>query len=325
MDAADRQEAVQLVLAPSGEREKFYRFVIDPTGKTRLAGATGFIADPVHPLYGREDRSWQGDWSYSVRHEPDGARWVALVTLPHATLGAEAPAAGALWRGNFARTRALPAGESVQTFWSGDTTTRTVTDRNAFGEIRFAGAEGAAAKHPVQAMRERIYANTFEVPDAWRELSNPLPQPLGPWLFRIDPARQGEAQGWHQAGLDTALWSPIPVPAFWAETGVGDYVGHAWYRTGFDLPESWRGKTLRLLFGSVDEEAIVFVNGHKLKEHTAAATGLDAGQLWETPFEVEVPPEQLVYGGRNLLAVLIANETGHAGIWRPVLAQGVDR
>ena len=113
----------------------------------------------------------------------------------------------------------------------------------------------------------------------------------------------------------------MQVPAFWAETDAGDIQGYGWYRVAFTVPADWKGKTVRLLFGAVDEQAWVYVNGTLAGEHTAESEKVSALQLWDVPFAVEVKPELLTYGGTNVLAVRVHNSAMNGGIWRPVLAQ----
>lgn len=59
-EAAAKYEALEIVLDPFGMREKYYRFIAGPLPDSRYAGATGFIDDPLHPLFGLEDPAWAG-------------------------------------------------------------------------------------------------------------------------------------------------------------------------------------------------------------------------------------------------------------------------
>jgi beta-glucuronidase len=61
----------------------------------------------------------------------------------------------------------------------------------------------------------------------------------------------------------------VAVPASWNEqfAGMRDYLGPAWYRTGFALPWGWSGKRVRLRFGSVNYLADVWLNGAYLGRH----------------------------------------------------------
>jgi len=179
-------------------------------------------------------------------------------------------------------------------------------------------------QNSVREVREDLYRATFEVPDDWKNLPNPLPAPLGAWTFRKDPLDRGVKEGWYRTDVEGAGWLPMPVPAFWAETEVGDYVGYGWYRTTFHLPAEWQGKTLRLLFGSVDEQAWVYVNGQLVRQHTVESEGLRFEQLWELPFTAEVKPEYLRFGENNVLVVRVHNAVANGGIWRPVLGHAVE-
>jgi len=172
------------------------------------------------------------------------------------------------------------------------------------------------------AQREYWYhpymAPLFE--GAGKSLSNPLPEPLAGWTFRKDPDDRGVREGWYRDDADKRQWRPIKVPAFWPKTGEGDYLlGYGWCRATFTVPEDWRGKPLRLLFGAVDEQAWIYVNGQPVAEHTAESEGQHIDKLWDKPFAIEVKPEHLKYGAKNLLVVRVHNSAANGGIWKPVI------
>ena len=91
----------------------------------------------------------------------------------------------------------------------------------------------------------------------------------GRWLFRTDPDRRGEAAGWHGADMvDTSDWEGVAVPSTWqVAEKTADYLGEGWYRRGFEVPEDWRGRVVRIEFEAVFHTATVFVNGKKAGEH----------------------------------------------------------
>ena len=105
---------------------------------------------------------------------------------------------------------------------------------------------------------------------------------------------------------------------------MGNYQGHGWYRTTFTVPAAWKGKTLRLLFAAVDEQAWVYVNGKLVREHSEKSEGKSVNDLWEEPFTADVPPEGLNYGQANVLVVRVNNSIANGGIWRPVLGCAVE-
>jgi beta-galactosidase/beta-glucuronidase len=68
-------------------------------------------------------------------------------------------------------------------------------------------------------------------------------------------------------------------------------------------------KSLRLRFGGVDDNGVVFINGHKVISH----------QGWNMPFDAPLHP--YVKPGDNLVAVYVQNVDGPGGIWQPVELQ----
>jgi hypothetical protein len=89
------------------------------------------------------------------------------------------------------------------------------------------------------------------------------------------------------------------------------------------VPAEWKGRGLRLFFGSIDEQAWIYLNGRLVREHTESSEKKSYNELWEEAFTAEVPPAQLKYGEPNVLAVRVHNSTANGGIWRPVLGQAV--
>lgn len=118
----------------------------------------------------------------------------------------------------------------------------------------------------------------------------------GLWRFRLDPDDAGEREGW-QNGLTN--WRSIPVPASWQELfdDARNYVGTAWYETDFQIDPAWRGRALRLRFGSVVYRAKVWLNGKLLGEHRG-------GHL---PFVFDIGAAARL-GEANRLTVMVENK-----------------
>ena len=138
------------------------------------------------------------------------------------------------------------------------------------------------------------------------------------WKFRIDPDRVGTGQNWFAPGFDDSAWETLSVGRTWNAQGHKDYHGSAWYRTRVTVPEGFdRREHFWLLFGGADKEAIVYIDGRKAFEHTAAATGKGVNELWQEPFMFDARPH-LTPGREHVLAVRVDSEAFNGGLWRPV-------
>lgn len=92
-----------------------------------------------------------------------------------------------------------------------------------------------------------------------RYLSGHGPKDAVPWEFSVTQGRR--------AGERTTL----PVPSNWEQHGFGSYNygegpveksdEHGIYRTHFTVPETWKGRKVRIVFDGVMTDAAVTVNG----------------------------------------------------------------
>lgn len=145
-----------------------------------------------------------------------------------------------------------------------------------------------------------------------------LPVPWSAWLFRKDPEETGLQEQWYRSEISLEGWREIAVPAFWADTWVGDFQGYAWYRTTFKLPAGWKDLPLNLEFGAVDEQAWVYVNGRAVGEHTTTSEKMPFGSLWDRPFSITVPAEILLPGEENVLVIRVHNAVSNGGIHKEI-------
>lgn len=332
---SSNQDKIDLYLAPLGGRDITYRFTVGLKADSKQDAARGFIGEPLDPRYSRFDPDWNGDWKYESRLDADKHLWLGLITIPFKTMGVESPAAGSFWRGNFGRTHIAGGNRVERSLWSATASTKIMDDRNDFGELVFEAAvkdgqttpdnSAPPAKHALQELREKLYAATFAIPADWQKLSKTQPLPPDGWLFRADPLEVGLKDGWQRPDGSTVDWLKMRVPSFWAETeSVGKYVGYGWHRTTFKLPPDWKGHRIRILFGSVDEQAWVYLNGYLIREHTEKSENKSFNELWEMPFTADLPAEHLDFAGPNVLTIRVHNSAANGGIWRPVLVQGVE-
>ncbi|MFW5868791.1 MAG: DUF4838 domain-containing protein, partial [Armatimonadota bacterium] len=171
--------------------------------------------------------------------------------------------------------------------------------------------------------QRRVVKISDRYADAWAATVVP-PDAWGEWRFRADPDDVGVGERWY-ADEAAGEWTPIEVPGYWGDT-IGDYQGFGWYRTTLRMPEEWEEDTVALTFGSVDEQAWVYVNGGLVGEHTIESESTvdweaTIGELYSRAFTINVPVDQLRLGEENTLVVRVHNEKGAGGITGRVLVQ----
>lgn len=131
--------------------------------------------------------------------------------------------------------------------------------------------------------------------------------PAAGWRYRQDAKQEGHTRGWNATTVDPQGWHAIAIEEAWQPS----YVGLAWYRLTFELPERPEHLASELVFEGVDESAWVWINGSYVGGHDIGPAG------WNQPFRLDVTPE-LRWGATNTLAVRVLNSALAGGIWRPV-------
>ena len=170
-------------------------------------------------------------------------------------------------------------------------------------------ANGASAKRTVEA---GDLAAGLSITDE----TTPSMNLSGTWRFRPDPEPE-----FFQANFSDADWKSITVPSHWIMEGFESDKGTGGYRRHLQIPASFRGRRIKLLFDGVYSGAEVWLNGQRVGSHEGGFS----------PFELDVT-NAAHPGGDNLLAVLVRENTlsSHlddmssyanfplAGIFRPV-------
>ncbi|MBN1553151.1 MAG: DUF4838 domain-containing protein [Phycisphaerae bacterium] len=149
--------------------------------------------------------------------------------------------------------------------------------------------------------------------------------PIGPeCTFSPDPRNEGVAKKWFSVDCSDLEWSKIKcgLDGGWNQQGFKELTGVGWYRIRFAVPESLKQyKHVSLLVGAADEDAVLWLNGQKVFEHTCKSTGLAPMEIWNTPFIFPLGTN-LRIGGENVLAVRIFNREAMGGLWKPLYLVG---
>ncbi|WP_319480938.1 glycoside hydrolase family 2 TIM barrel-domain containing protein [uncultured Draconibacterium sp.] len=121
-------------------------------------------------------------------------------------------------------------------------------------------------------------------------------------------------------GRNSDEWSKIPVPSNWELQGFGTYnYGHDWtnediklgkehglYKHEFEVPRSWKGKTINIVFDGSMTDTQVKVNGKSAGE-------IHQGGFYRFKYDIS---KFLEYGQTNLLEVDVAKHSANESINR---------
>jgi len=126
------------------------------------------------------------------------------------------------------------------------------------------------------------------------------------WIKTIGFAPTDPGPSWTSSADGGTGWSDARVPAEWAATPIGSYIGIVEYRVTFSVPKSWIKKATVIELGPIDEMEIAWLNGNLI------GSQLNPSE-WTTPRVYAIPAGTLK-PGENILALRVANTSGLGGI-----------
>ncbi len=102
---------------------------------------------------------------------------------------------------------------------------------------------------------------------------------------------------------DDSTWEGLAVPSLFTDL--------QWTacRVRFTVPESWRGKRLRLYIAAVDDNDVTYLNGQQI--------GRTSG--WDEPRDYAIPEELMRFGAENVLTVMVQNVYAGGGLYKAPL------
>jgi hypothetical protein len=121
-------------------------------------------------------------------------------------------------------------------------------------------------------------------------------------------------------GRNSGKWTTIPVPSNWELQGFGTYnYGHDWrnkdlklgkehglYKHRFEVPASWKGKTVNIVFDGAMTDTKVTINGKSAGE-------MHQGGFYRFKYDIS---KLLKYGQLNLLEVDVAKHSANESVNR---------
>jgi hypothetical protein len=131
------------------------------------------------------------------------------------------------------------------------------------------------------------------------------------WHWRHDPENRGFMDHWYKEGSFETWPRMIRIDKPWTEQGEPD--GVAWYASRFDMPETGSAP-LVILFGAVDGDCDVFIDGAKVGEQKEPDS-----VTWNSPFHISLDGGLSAGGHRMVIRMEKRCEPDwNAGIYLPV-------
>ena len=131
-------DSVDMMIAPGRTRDVHYHFIWGEDPSSRYDEATGLIEDPLDPMYGKADMTWNGkSWKTESRRE--GGKWRTIATIPYSDFGVAAPKPGDSWFINVGRAAKTGDGRKEDTLllWSPNVESRSFSAPSAMGKLIF--------------------------------------------------------------------------------------------------------------------------------------------------------------------------------------------
>ena len=158
---------------------------------------------------------------------------------------------------------------------------------------------------------------------AWQTLN-------GPWDYAVTPRDASQPSSW-----DGRILVPFPIESRLSgvRRAVGDS-GRLWYHRTFRAPRLTGGGRLLLHFGAVDWDAVVWVNGRRIGEHTGGydpftfdvTDALEPGRVQDLVVSVWDPTDRGPQPrGKQVLRPRSIWYTAVTGIWQTVWLEPVPR
>jgi sialate O-acetylesterase len=121
-------------------------------------------------------------------------------------------------------------------------------------------------------------------------------------LRQKDEGYRNPLKPWSDSDVDTAGWSLMRVPGYWASTSLGAVNGVVWFRKEVNVPLSMVGHVARLILGRIVDADSVFVNG--------VFVGTTSYQY--PPRRYDLSPN-VIHEGRNTIVVRVISNSGKGG------------
>jgi hypothetical protein len=166
-------------------------------------------------------------------------------------------------------------------------------------ELKGRVAEGGVARVSLTEKGKEFFGKNLSLPNVRLD---------GEWLFA-----KGDKGGWSKMDFDDSSWQKVKLPDKWENhSGYIEDNVYGWYRKHVMIPADWKGKTLVLPLGKIDDCDETFFNGKEVG-HTGQMPP-EYESAYDKERRYEVPPKLVKWGGENVIAVRVYDTSGGGGI-----------
>ena len=127
------------------------------------------------------------------------------------------------------------------------------------------------------------------------------------WKFQTDRDTVGVKESWFGLQFDDRQWKVMRGGSIWENQGFPDYDGFAWYRKQISIPAKDLRQPLYCIFGGVDDEYDLYVNGTLAGHH-----GAPGSSVYSSLTSTDI--SKYVHAGDNLIALRVNDWGGGGGI-----------
>lgn len=138
-----QQESFEVFLSPDSSPDRILHFIFNPAENSTFDAENSLLIDPLSPLFGKDDKTWDAEWQCENNIDWEKGRWSAVVKIPFHSLGVSSTPTGETWRVNVARNHFHtekndhhPKQELY--LWSPNLETMSFQNRDCLGELVFA-------------------------------------------------------------------------------------------------------------------------------------------------------------------------------------------
>lgn len=135
------QESIVVNVSPQADRSRYFYFAYEPEATSFNEAEHGFITDFLHPRYGWNDESWNGEWSFDTKLDSAKNRWESMAAIPFETLRTKPPKSGETWYLNVGRVHFFGPGKKREdrelSAWTGTLNASRIPGDASFGKATF--------------------------------------------------------------------------------------------------------------------------------------------------------------------------------------------